>query len=859
MSEERPARLDDTEVESKATPQELIGELRSGRTDAAYELLGRQAPVKAWQEALSVLARAPSSADLELAAHRALRRPPAVVAALLALAEEVGTPQAAFVARAVASLRPEEGLAARADDLRAAILTQHDMEVGLAAEDGLGSLYLILARDLPEEAELVQRLHGDEPSRRLVSRALEQEYQRLLELGRTVRWKSGSYRYFLRHALADIALLAELGGRIGDLSFRLLQQQVETPEENEELISYLPVGTRRRFFGWALQRENANQQPTRTRFVLRVVRQYPDDVDRRAVISALQSKDPDVRIDALVSAVALDPGRSDVDGEIAASIDELDESVARRLLRELFALEPGRLRLDRISASKRHLIVEAGAERPAQVTQQVAALLRELRDVQQVEPLVTLAEEVAAHSAEPDGAFTQIAEVLATRAGADMGWSQAFDHLLAGARLGRAMWSALPDLEGDLQAHVYRRLVMVTEPGRVGPETKQLLERIERVDDALVEAIGAEVLEGALEVDALSATDEAFRARLVERAEEVIVPLEAELARARVLLGQGREQAERDLREGLRPIIERAIERADGNPRLQEDYGRLLPPPIDAEPPITPPAPEVSENTLEELDRVGARTELSGGILHIELTPGDDERSRGQLRYLAVLDQRLSAAGTAPAGTEAVLTAYVEALGRRGDARQLVSDLFERGPLFKLALGLSAGTRSQLVQAAVANGLSITEHWYDDPALGEWLLSLELDGRAARAGQDGKPSTPLAALEHARGLNAEVETARSKTERLLHEAKLAFVGESSRAFEDLELAIDGYIQLWHALSGMGISQVAALGSVVDLEEIDPRRHEIVGDPSSARFVVRAAGIAVDGEVVSKARIEGIGS
>ena len=57
------------------------------------------------------------------------------------------------------------------------------------------------------------QLSADSDSRELVVSALDGEYQRLLELGRAVRWTSGSYRYFLRHALADLALVADTGGQ----------------------------------------------------------------------------------------------------------------------------------------------------------------------------------------------------------------------------------------------------------------------------------------------------------------------------------------------------------------------------------------------------------------------------------------------------------------------------------------------------------------------------------------------------------------------------------------------------------------------------------------------------------------------
>ena len=142
----------------KASPRELLNELRGGRIGAGYEFFGQQAPVKAWKEALSLLARTPDLVDLELAAHRALLRPPEVVIALLDLAASVDTPQAAFVApssAAAAALRDKKE-PARAEKLRAELVERHDLGLALAADDGAEALYLVLARELPEQAALAE-------------------------------------------------------------------------------------------------------------------------------------------------------------------------------------------------------------------------------------------------------------------------------------------------------------------------------------------------------------------------------------------------------------------------------------------------------------------------------------------------------------------------------------------------------------------------------------------------------------------------------------------------------------------------------------------------------------------------------
>src|SRR5262245_23600721 len=66
--------------------------------DAAYAVLGKQYPVDRWVAVLANLAKHAENADLELVAHSTLRRPPAVINAVLELARARATAQAAFLA-----------------------------------------------------------------------------------------------------------------------------------------------------------------------------------------------------------------------------------------------------------------------------------------------------------------------------------------------------------------------------------------------------------------------------------------------------------------------------------------------------------------------------------------------------------------------------------------------------------------------------------------------------------------------------------------------------------------------------------------------------------------------------------------
>jgi hypothetical protein len=847
---------DDTIAQGKATPQELLRDLRAGRMEAAYELLGRQAPVKAWREALTTLRQSADSADLELAAHRALRRPPEVVASLLDLIQSAATPQAAFVARAIAALRKEPPLVERGQEIAAAILERHDLELALAADDTIGTLYLVIARDLPQQVEAAERMRREPAVSQPVLSALDTEYDRLLRLGRTVRWTSGSYRYFLRHSLADFALIAEVGGRTGELAFRLLQQQVENPEENERLLEYLPSTVRRVFLAWALERENASQHPRRTRFALRMALKYPDDVERAAVLAVARVDDNQTAVDALTTAVTLDPESSDADRPIIEKLEHLDDDQARRLVVEVFRLEPGRIRLDLIPVEHRGILGQLAASDPPAFARQVAAAVAKVHEPVQIEPLLQVAEQVLGTDA-PAEPFAEVAAAVMSKAAADPAWDVLLERSVDGPLFRRAAWFVLETIPPQLLPRALELLTAASEPEEAGVGARRLLEAADDLDPEVIRAITISVAAGRISLPAISRGDAPDLQPLAVAAVQLGTALTSELDDARQVLSQGQVAAEDDLREGLRPIIERAIERAAGNERLQEDYRRLLPRPKGAETAPVEAAVELSAEAKAELRRVGAELSEDGDAIEVDLPSADAEQVRAQLRYLAVLDHRAIGGGASAAEGIALLRPYVEALGRRGDAAALITDLFERGPLLNLAIGLSAETRGWLLDAALANGLVPVPQWYEDAALGVWLGSRDAAGGSAAV--SGETSDPLETLSHLRDLGAQVEKLRADVGRIKHDAKLAFVSETSDAFADLETAIGGYVQLWNALAGLGISQVEALGASLERQALDPQRHEIVGAESGERFVVRTAGLVVDGEVVTKAKVEAVSS
>jgi hypothetical protein len=830
--------------------QQLLVDVRAGHLDAAYELLGKQAPIKAWREALEHISRQPDDADVELAAHRALRRPKPVVAALLDLVEAVRTSKAAHVAHAISRLRSETDLVGRATAIRDEIRASNDLDTALAREDGWSALYVLLNAPLPDQRDAMTALSSDKASRDLIVVALDTEYQRLLELGREVRWTSGSYRYFLRHALADLALVADTEGRTWDRAFRLLQQQVENPEENQELIDALPASTRRRFLSWGLERENATQHAVRTRFVLRSARDHPKDVERRDVVAVLKVDDPDTRAEALLTAVSLAPDVADVERDIAEWLGKADASSALQLVQALLDVAPSRLRPDLLTAESRQLIADVAQERAPEVARAAAALVDEARDADAVTSAIDMLDRLDVRVGVSPDVYAEVALALMRRIEDDSRWQAAFDRALSSPGVVRGAWSALPKVREPERAHHLRRVLERDSPDEAGHATARLLQDVPETTPALRDVLLDAVFKGALEPDELRTAPESSLRELAVEARVRIEAIERDIELARQALGSGQEDVEQRMRVKLRPIVERAIERAEGNDRLAHDYRRLLPSarhPADAAKDEV--AVSIPEPARAELQRVGADLREVDGSWDVEFVERSDDGAR--IRYLIALDKRTQ--NQSGEGWPVVLSAYVTALARHGDAASLITELFERGPRMKLVLGLSSDTRRQLLEAAIENGFEVPDAWPGHETLGEWLTDLLRAGPDAAGEQS--TSTPLDTLLTARARAGELAELGERTTSLEHEAKLAFVSECRAVFDDLELAIDGYVQLWRALAGLGIAQVEPLGAIVERGTLDPTRHEIVGDANGNTYVVRAAGIAVDGEVVAPARIE----
>ena len=290
--------------------------------DAAYAILGKQHPVDTWVAVLNNLARQADLADLELVAHSTLGRPPAVIDAVLALARAKGSQQAAFLASVIARSRDEEALVRRARELISELTEEFDLDVQVAAGEAYDALFFLLTRPISEQATEVRRLTPD-PAFAELTEVVRSEYERLQEVSRDTRWRTGSYRHVLRHALADVALLARPGGRLEEQAFRLLQLRTEDFSANGELLGTLDPDVRARYLKWTLERASVESSPERAVFALEELERYPRDVDRAKVSSLLSSKELIVARAAALFLVRTDPADASNDRAIAELIDAM--------------------------------------------------------------------------------------------------------------------------------------------------------------------------------------------------------------------------------------------------------------------------------------------------------------------------------------------------------------------------------------------------------------------------------------------------------------------------------------------------------------------------------------------------------
>jgi hypothetical protein len=115
----------------------------------------------------------------------------------------------------------------------------------------------------------------------------------------------------------------------------------------------------------------------------------------------------------------------------------------------------------------------------------------------------------------------------------------------------------------------------------------------------------------------------------------------------------------------------------------------------------------------------------------------------------------------------------------------------------------------------------------------------DLESRLIRVARSGR------AIADVRGALAGAERA----------ARIAVAEASVATLAEVGALVDAYEQLLRAFADLGIAPAAPIGGELAPTELDSRLHKIAGEASS-RYVVREAGLVVDGEVLVPAIVEG---
>ena len=840
---------------SDEASRELVLRAKGGDVEAAYNVLGRQFAVDVWVAVLHQLARNPVSVDLELVAHRTLRRPPAVVSAVLGLAGAARTPVAAFLTRVVAESRKEENLRADATSLNGELVALFDVRERLANDDPVGELYALLARPLSEQARLVSGLAADTSAIHALFDAMRGEYERLQDVARDTRWRGGSYRHALRHALADLALVAGVGGRLEDQAFRLLQQRTDEPSANAELLECISPELRSRYLDWSLDRSSAESSPARALFAIEQLGRHGETVDRKVLQRLLGCKDTQVAAAAAAYLLTSDPVDASNDREIAELLATGDASMSRALIAEIATKAPQRLRADLWPTSLDPLVT-ANVTGNADGIERLTSMFRESSDSSVRLRLLRVLAEAGGSVDDRGDVGRAVASAVIDRP--DGPAEDELPALLSAGWLREGAWAVLDRASNPARANCLQSLVSLDEPGAVWANLSLVHARLDKQErDELERFVLDAVANGQLNAEeATKAASAELLEALKPEAEERTRSAGSNLERLLSLIALGDRAAEVELRELLEPLIDRAIERSTGNERLTRDYEQLRTgtnaEPSTADDETNPRFDDVDLSPISaSLEGVGMRLVAEGENVTAVL---DATVATQQIvRALAMVDQRLGRATAGPGRNAALaaLAAIATEAVRLGAAEEILRDLFERGPLFQAAIALSPEARSIVVQAAIDAGFEPPDSWREHAVLGGWLADVMGETTAVAA----VPSTAADALIALQRTENERREAEDRLRAGRAAARHSFVDGVNASLDDLEQTVDTYVQLWLALGRLGIQQIAALGQILAADELDPSRHELVSDAGAASYVVRSGGVEIEGEVVRRARVE----
>jgi hypothetical protein len=839
----------------ESRPRLLADTPQSEREAAAYEVLGRPAKVPEWRAALGVL-RESNALDIELLLRSTLGRPAVeLLLDVIALIAAQETPQALFALSVIERLRSEAIVQEAAREAAAALrpLSEAALEGGA---DGHATLYALLALPLQEQEHAAGRLDfsgADSP----VRQAILDEDARLQRLSKERSYRSGSYLHYLRHRLADLVLITDIRGPLHDRAFRLLQQRVDDAPEQLDLLRAVPMDVRKRYVAWSLDPANASAEP-RTVTALRLIRaREVPEADSRVLDQLVHSPSQGIAAEAARTALALQSRLPALRAAITRLIGELPEREAITLARDAVSADPTFLDFTELAPDRIAAVMGSG-NGDAGLTAAAADALPSVDDPR----ALALTDALAATSQ----AAENVLRALVKRAAE--GRAAALRHALADSRFRSAAWSRIRELP-PARAEVLVRPLLGSEPPPRTAHLKQLLEskQIGDSSEALEPLLLRAAIEGAVGADELAHAlpDERVRPAITA-AIDARASASAEADAVEAALASGVRGRLSELKAELEPTITLARHRLGDSPALDRGLAALLAA-LDADArtspdgPLAEAAPDAARSEPATLDPEPFREELRAVGVEVDgqrlIVQPEAASLEQRARYLATVDQRIDR----PGSTESVRSAaaplvreYIAALANAGEADAFLRALFEGGPLARAVIRLSPSTRAAVVEAAVDAGAEVDPRWFDHPVLGSWL-------RGLLQPQDEPELSEREQLERALQVAAAEESRRRRvldaTRRQLTVAKEAFAQQATEALAELDAVMDAYLELRRSLSTFGIEQVARLGSIIGRDDVDEERHEIASGEGAEEYVVRSPGVAVDGHVLTRARLEGV--